>query len=73
MTEAVAIDYLKDKGHDIDVDTGLVTDAQLDELITVTAYNSDTSIYLHSYEIGEQTYTFLSTGKTGSFFMYEIE
>ncbi len=73
MTEAVAIDYLKDKGHDIDVDTGLVIDAQLDELVTVSSYDSDTSIYLHSYEIGEQTYTFLSTGKTGSFFMYEIE
>ncbi len=73
MTEAVAIDWLQNRGRDIEFNTGLVTATELDELYTVNSYNEDASLYLHTYEIGEQTYTFLSLGKTGSFFMYEIE
>ena len=73
MTEAVAIDYLQNRGRDITFNTGLVTSAELDEVYTVTDYNQDASLYLHTYTIGDQTYTFLSLDKTGSFFMYEIE
>ncbi len=71
--EAISISWLQNRGKAMDIDTGLDVEAVFDEVNTVNSYEKNTSLYLHTYEIGEQTYTFLSQEKTGSFFMYEIE
>ena len=71
--EAVGVSWLQNHGKAMEIDTGMDVDTILDEVSTVNSYEKDTSLYLYTYEIGEQTYTFLSEGKTGSFFMYEIE
>lgn len=44
-----------------------------DEVTAVNAYAEDAVVYLHAYRIGDRTYTFVSEGKTGGFFFYEIE
>ncbi len=71
--EAISINWLQNQGKAMDIDTGLDLEAVFDEVNTVNSYEKDTSLYLHSYQVGEQTYTFISQEKTGSFFMYEIE
>lgn len=71
--EAVGISWLQNHGKAMEIDTGLNIESVFDEVNTVKSYEKETSLYLHTYEVGEQTYTFVSQDKTGSFFMYEIE
>lgn len=71
--EAVAIDILQRRGEAAGIRTGIDMTAVFDEVNAVDAYAADTVVYLHAYLIGERTYTFVSEGKTGAFFLYEIE
>lgn len=71
--EAVAIDILQKKGKAMGIKNGIDMTPIFDEVNTVGAYASDAVVYLHAYLIGERTYTFVSEGKTGAFFLYEIE
>lgn len=71
--EAVGISWLQKQGKAMDIDTGMDLDAVFDEVNIVNSYEKNTTLYLHSYKVGEQTYTFISQERTGSFFMYEIE
>ncbi len=71
--EAVAIDILQKQGKAAGLKTGIEMTPVFEEVNTVDAYAADTVVYLHAYLIGERTYTFVSEGKTGAFFMYEIE
>lgn len=71
--EAVAIDILQKRGKAMGIRTGIDMTPVFDEVNTVGAYQTDAVVYLHAYLIGERTYTFVSEGKTGAFFLYEIE
>ncbi len=71
--EAVGINWLQNQGKQISIDTGIDLESVFDEVSLVNGYNADKTLYLHTYKIGELTYTFYSVGRTGSFFMYEIE
>ncbi len=71
--EAVAVDILQKRGHAMGIRTGIDMTPVFDEVNTVDAYQTDAVVYLHAYWIGERTYTFVSEGKTGAFFLYEIE
>lgn len=71
--EAVAIDSLQKQGKAIGIKTGMDMTPVFDEVYTVDAYAADAVVYLHAYRIGERTYTFVSEGKRGGFFLYEIE
>lgn len=71
--EAVAIDILQKKGKAMGIKSGIDMTPVFDEVNTVNAYATDAVVYLHAYLIGERTYTFVSEGKTGAFFLYEIE
>lgn len=71
--EAVAIDSLQKQGKAIGIKTGMDMTPVFDEVHTVNAYAADAVVYLHAYRIGERTYTFVSEGKRGGFFLYEIE
>lgn len=71
--EAVAIDILQKKGKAVGILSGIDMTPVFDEVNTVNAYVADGVVYLHAYLIGERTYTFVSEGKTGAFFLYEIE
>lgn len=70
--EAVAIDILQGRGNVMDLKTGMDMTPVFDEVNTVNAFAADTVVYLHAYVIGERTYTFVSMGKKGAFFLYEI-
>lgn len=71
--EAVAIDILQKKGKAAGIKSEIDMTPVFDEVNTVNAYAADAVVYLHTYLIGERTYTFVSKGKTGAFFLYEIE
>ena len=71
--EAVAIDILQKRGKAMGIKTGIEMMSVFDEVNMVGAYAADAVVYLHAYWIGEKTYTFVSEGKTGAFFLYEIE
>lgn len=71
--EAVAIDILQKKGEAAGLRTGMEMRPVFDEVNAVDAYAADAVVYLHAYQIGERTYTFVSEEKTGAFFLYEIE
>ncbi len=71
--EAVGINWLQNKGREINIDTGIDLETVFDEVSLVNGYDADKTLYLNTYKIGELTYTFYSVGRTGSFFMYEIE
>ena len=71
--EAVGINWLQSQGKAMNIDTGMDLETVFDEVSVVNSYEKNTVLYLHSYKVGELTYTFVSEGKTGSFFMYEIE
>lgn len=71
--EAVAIAILQKQGKAMGIHADIDMTPVFDEVNTVNAYAADTVVYLHAYRIGEKTYTFVSEGKTGAFFLYEIE
>lgn len=71
--EAVLTDILQKRGKAVSLRAGIDMTPVFDEVNTVNAYAADAVVYLHTYLIGERTYTFVSEGKTGAFFMYEIE
>ena len=71
--EAVGINWLQNQGKEIKIDTGIDLESVFDEVSLVNGYDADKTLYLHTYKIGELTYTFYSIERTGSFFMYEIE
>ncbi len=71
--EAIGISWMQNKGKAMTIDPGMDLETVFDEVSIVNSYASDTLVYLHTYKVGEQTYTFVSEDKTGGFFMYEIE
>lgn len=73
FAEAVAVDTLQKRGKAMGIKAGMDVTPVFDEVTTVNAYAADAVVYLHAYRIGERTYTFVSEGKTGGFFFYEIE
>ncbi len=71
--EAVGISWMQNRGKAMNIDTGMSMDMVFDEVSVVNEYNKNALLYLHTYKIGESTYTFVSENRTGAFFMYEIE
>lgn len=70
--EAVAVMILQKQGKAAGLKAAVDMTPVFDEVNTVNGYAADTVVYLHAYRIGERTYTFVSAGKTGGFFLYEI-
>lgn len=73
FVEAVAVDVLQKRGKAMELRAGMDVTPVFDEVAAVESYAADAVVYLHAYAIGERTYTFVSAGKTGGFFFYEIE
>lgn len=73
FVEAAAIDILQKRGKAMAIKAEIDRTNVFDEVTAVNAYAEDAVVYLHAYRIGDRTYTFVSEGKTGGFFFYEIE
>lgn len=71
--EAAAVDILQKRGKAINLQTGIDMTPVFDEVYAVNAYAPDAVVCLHVYMIEERAYTFVSEGRMGTFFMYEIE
>lgn len=71
--DATAIQWGLDNGMEIDIDPGLEYTEEYDEYTSVTDYDGDAMLYMYVYELDDISYTFVSEGRSGDFFMYIIE
>lgn len=70
--DAAAISWALDDNREIDIDPALVYTQEYDELVSVESYDTDALLYMYVFEIDGLSYTFISEGRTGDFFMYVI-
>lgn len=73
FAEAAGIDWLIKKGRDIAVEVGMESNKPYEEVWNVEAYSPTTLVYLYVFQTKDATFTFISTDKDNSFFMYGIE
>lgn len=71
--ETVAAVWLQKYGEALNVGASMEMQQDYDELVTVTSYAQDTTVYLYVFQINDLTYTFVAKDRNSGFFMYEIE